>query len=615
MSLRKKLKPMTKKTLNLSDLEASIDNGSDEITLRGLPVSRGIGIGLPLFFSSNDEAIPETSISSSGIEQEIERYRQALLLSRQDVEKLQQTSLNEGPPEIVNILGTHLEMLQDPLMTTTMEEKIRVLGRNPEWVILGVIDEYKKRFHNIKDGYFQERVRDIIDVSRRVLTHLRPLQTMKLGAAPSNSIILAHDLVPSDTVEATATQIGAFVTASGGITSHAAIIARAKGIPYVAHVDIKLFKRFDAKTVIVDGAQGIVIINPTLETLKKYQALKKGQLQNFRLMESATHLKGETIDGYQVRIFANIEGTREIDYAMHHGASGVGLFRTEYLLYPHKRFPTEEEQIIIYRKMAERLRGRPLVVRIYDIGGDKKFDFDPDSQDAHYFSTLAGEANPALGCRAIRFLMRFPHLLDHQLRAVLQASQYGDIHLLIPMVSDISELRTVRARVAELSKELRHRKVKVARSIPIGCMIEVPSSALLCDALAKEADFLSVGTNDLVQYVLAADRNNMFTSNIYSPAHPSILRLIRMIIASASRFKKPLLLCGESAADPIMIPLLLGLGIREFSVAARNIPMVKHIIRKWRILDACQLAEQALEYSSADDLKRFLEERITSFNG
>ncbi len=437
---------------------------------------------------------------------------------------------------------------------------------------------------------------------------------MRLASVPPNSIILAHDLVPTDTVEATSGQIGAFVTASGGITSHAAIIARAKGIPYVANVDIKLFKKMDSAIMIVDGSQGIVIIHPTKETLKSYQEIKKGQLENFRLMQSATHLKGETIDGYQVRIFANLEGTREIDRALRHGAAGVGLFRTEYLLFPRKRFPTEDEQTALYRKIAQKLKNRPFVVRIFDVGGDKKFDFDPSSADAQYFSFLRHEPNPALGCRAIRFMMRVPNLLDAQLRALLRTSQYGDIHILIPMVSDVSELRHVRSRVESLSKELRRQGVKVARSIPVGCMIEVPSSAILCDALAKEADFLSVGTNDLVQYVLAADRNNLLTTNIYSPAHPSILRLIRMIVASATRFKKPLLLCGESAADPVMIPLLLGLGIREFSVSARNIPIVKHVIRKWRILEACQLAEQALEYSCVDDLKEFLGERMASLS-
>jgi phosphotransferase system enzyme I (PtsI) len=589
---------------------------SEEIVLRGLPVSRGIGIGQPLFFSFGEEDIPEVAIPSDGIDAEIERYRRALTLSREDVERLQQLSLNEGPPEIVNILGAHLEMLQDPLMTSGMEEKIRKTGRNPETIVLDVISDYKKRFRSIKDSYFQERIRDIIDVSRRVLGHLFPTQRMRLGSVPPGSIVLAHDLVPSDTVEAS-TQIGAFVTASGGITSHAAIIARAKGIPYVAHVDIKLFKRFDyIHGVIVDGSQGIVIVNPDPDTLKKYQVLKKSQLQNFRLMQNAAHLRGETIDGYRVRIFANLEGTKQIDYVLKHGAAGVGLVRTEYLLFPRKRFPSEDEQTAVYKKMAVRLgKTRPLIIRLFDIGGDKKFEFDPSSVDSHYFRAIGHEPNPALGCRAIRFLMRFSHLLDVQLRAILRASAFGNIHILIPMVSDISELRYVRAKIAKLSKELRREGFKIPRSIPVGCMIEVPSSALLCDELAKTADFLSVGTNDLVQYVLASDRwNNDMTAHFYTPAHPSILRLLRMIIASANRFKKQLLLCGESASDPLLIPLLLGLGIREFSVAARSIPLVKHVIRKWRILDACQLAEQALEYSCAEDLKRFLEERVASLD-
>ena len=581
----------------------------EEITLRGLPISRGIGIGLPLYFSM-DEEIPDTSVPQNKIEEQVLRYREALHLSRQEVAQLQKLSLDDGPPEIVNILGAHLEMLQDPLMTSAMEDKIRKLCKVPEWIVLDVIGEYKKRFRNLKDGFFQERIRDIVDVSRRVLGHLRPLQTVRLSSAPANSIILAHDLVPSDTVEATSNQVGAFVTVSGGITSHAAIIARAKGIPYVAHVDIKLFRKLGPTTVIVDGAQGIVILNPTRETLKRYQTLKKSQQQNFKLLQTSTHLRGETVDGYQVRLFANIESPREIDYSIRHGAAGVGLVRTEYMLFAHKRFPTEDEQVAAFRKMASRLGNRPLIIRIFDVGGDKKIDFDPASVDGHYFAALGQEANPALGCRAIRFLLRFPNLLDTQLRALLRASVYGDIHVLIPMVSDIGELRFIRSRIRQLSKEMHRKGLKVPRSLPVGCMIEVPSSALLCDALAEEADFLSVGTNDLVQYVLAADRNNLLTSQFYSPAHPSILRLIRMIVASASRSKKPLLLCGESAADPIMIPLLLGLGIREFSVAARMIPIVKHIIRKWRILDACQLAEQALQFFCADDLRRFLEQNI-----
>lgn len=577
-----------------------------EIILRGLPVSKGIGIGFPIFFAGAEDEIPEVAISKKEVEKEIERYRKALDLSRKDVENLQRMSLQEGPPEIVAILGTHLEMMQDPLLTTVIEDRIRKQQQNTESIFQNLIEEYKRRFSTLQDSYFQERVRDIVDVSRRILGHLRPLQRIKMGEMPHNSIILTHELVPSETVEANASLISAFVTAVGGITSHAAIIARAKGIPYVANVDVKQLKRTELHSLIVDGAEGLVIVNPTRQTLKKYQETKRAHLERYKLLKSASHLKGETIDGYEVRIFANLENPKEIDLLLKHGANGIGLYRSEYLFLSRREFPSEEEQFEIYKKMAKSLRGRPLVIRVFDIGGDKKIDLSPHDPDAKYFRAIGHELNPALGCRAIRFLLRFPDLLEKQLRAILRASHYGEIHILIPMVSDLTELRQVREKVRSLTLELKKKGIKVAKNIPIGCMIEVPSSVIMCDALAEEADFLSIGTNDLVQYVLAADRSNPSTSDLYFSTHPSILRLIRMVVASANRARKPVILCGECAADPAMIPLLIGLGIREFSVAARHIPLVKHTIRKWHILEACRLAEGALEYPSAQELKNYL---------
>ncbi|OGN64069.1 MAG: phosphoenolpyruvate--protein phosphotransferase [Chlamydiae bacterium RIFCSPHIGHO2_12_FULL_49_9] len=577
-----------------------------EVILRGLPISKGIGIGMPIFFAGVDEDSPQVTISKKEIEEEIIRYRRALDLSRKDLEKLQSMSIQEGPPEIVAILGTHLEMMQDPLMTSGIEERIRETLQNTESIFRHLIEEYKQRFNSLQDAYFQERVRDIVDVSQRILGHLRPLQRLKMGEMPSNSIILTHELVPSETVEASATLVSAFVTAAGGITSHAAIIARAKGIPYVANVDIKLLKKLELQSVIVDGSQGIVIVNPSRKTLKKYQELKKGHLESYKMLKSASHLKGETIDGYEVRIFANLENPKEIDLLIKNGASGVGLFRSEYLFLSRKSFPTEEEQFQIYKRMAKALRGRPLVIRTFDIGGDKKVDLLPDARGIDYFGSIGDELNPALGCRAIRFLLRYPELLEAQLRAILRASAFGEIHILIPMVSDLGELREVRQLIAKIQKDLKGKKIKTADHIPVGCMIEVPSSAIMCDALAQEADFLSIGTNDLVQYVLAADRSNPSTSDLYFSTHPSILRLIRMVVASANQSRKPVILCGETAADPSIIPILIGLGIREFSVAARHIPVVKHTIRKWRILEACRLAEGALEHASAQELKEYL---------
>jgi phosphotransferase system enzyme I (PtsI) len=407
-------------------------------------------------------------------------------------------------------------------------------------------------------------------------------------------------------VEADSSLVSAFVTAVGGITSHAAIIARAKGIPYVANIDIKIFKRIEIQSIIVDGSQGIVIVNPTAKTLKKYQALQKGDLKSYSQLKKASSLKGETIDGYEVRIFANLEDPNEIDLLQKNGASGVGLFRSEYLFLASRSFPSEEEQFAIYKKMAVALKDKPLVIRIFDIGGDKKVDLLPEEKDAHYFAKIGLELNPALGCRAIRFLLRFREILEAQLRAILRASAFGQIHILIPMVTDIGELRQVRALVEKIQVELLAKGIKFAPKIPIGCMIEVPSSALLADVLAEESDFLSIGTNDLIQYVLAADRNNPSTSSLYFTTHPSVLRLIRMVVSAAHTARKPMILCGEYAADPAMIPLLIGLGIRELSVSARHIPLVKHTIRKWRILEACRLAEGALDYAAAGELKEYL---------
>lgn len=579
---------------------------SEEIILRGVPISKGIGIGFPIFFVSSEDEVPEVAIGKKEIEGEITRYRKALDLSRKDVELLQKLSLHEGPAEIVSILGTHLEMMQDPLLTIEIEDRIRDKQQNTESIFQHIIEEYKVRFSTLQDNYFQERVRDIVDVSRRILGHLRPALQIKMGAVPHNSIILTHELVPSETVEANGSLVSAFVTAVGGITSHAAIIARAKGIPYVANVDIKQLKKREVHSLIVDGSQGLVILNPTRQTLKKYQQLQRDYQMNYKMLKSAAHLKGETIDGYEVRIFANLENPKEIDQLIKAGASGIGLFRSEYLFLSQKAFPTEEEQFQIYRKMVRALKGRPLVIRVFDVGGDKKIELPGNALDAHYFHAIGPELNPALGCRAIRFLLRYPEILNKQLRAILRASQYGEIQILIPMVSDISEVRAVQKKIEEIKEELVKGGIKTAPKLPVGCMLEVPSAALICDALVEEVDFVSIGTNDLIQYVLAADRSNPHTADLYFTTHPSILRLIQMVVSAANRAHKPVIVCGESAADPLMIPLLIGLGVREFSVAARHIPLVKHTIRKWRILEACRLAEGALEFASSQELKQFL---------
>ncbi len=579
-----------------------------ELVLKGSPISKGIGIGFAVFLNNTGGDICADLIPKKEIEQEIHRYRKALDLSRRDLEKLQQESLERGHSEVVAILGTHLEIMKDPLITIGVEKRIRETEQNTEWIFHHLIEEYRVRFNHLKDQYFYERIRDIEDVSQRILGYLRPLNRMKISNVPHNSIILANELVPSETVEANVSLVSAFVTATGGLTSHAAIVARAKGIPYVANVDIKQLKNEDLQSLIVDGSQGIIIVNPSEETLQKYQLLKKTDQQQDQSLQKNSHLKSETIDGYEVRVFANLENPAEIDLILQNGASGIGLFRSEYLFLSKKLLPSEQEQFEIYKKMLQALQGKPLVIRIFDLGGDKKINLSAEHPDARYFLEIGHEMNPVLGCRAIRFLLRYPEILEAQLRAIVRASCYGEVHILIPMVSDVSEIRLVRQKIIEIQEDLRQKGQKFEKAISIGCMIEVPSSALMCDAISNEVDFLSIGTNDLIQYVLAADRVNPHTSELYFATHPSILRLIRMIVSFANIAKKPVIVCGEIAADPILIPLLIGLGICEFSVAARYIPLVKDTVRKWRILEACRLAEGALELSSAEELRRYLRE-------
>lgn len=583
---------------------------SHEVILRGLPISKGIGIGFPIFFAFREEEVLESHLSLRETEEEIKRYKHALTLSRQDLERLQKLSHQEQAPEVTAILGTHLEMMEDPLITQKVEEQIRLKQKTTETIFQHLIAEYQNRFNVLQDNYFKERVRDIVDLSRRILSHLRPGSTLKMAEMIHNSIILAHELVPSETIEANASLVSGFITAAGGLTSHAAIIARAKGIPYVANIDIKFLKRVEFQSVIVDGSEGLVIVNPSSQTLKKYQEIKKSYLEKDQLLQSEMHLKGETIDGYEIQVFANLEYPKEIDLSLKLGASGIGLFRSEYLFLARKAFPTEDEQFTIYRQMLQTLKGRPLIIRIFDVGGEKKGDLPASSPDAKYFLPIGRETNPALGCRAIRFLLRYPELLEKQLSAILRASHFGDIQVLIPMVSDISEIHHVRNLIHKIQTKLTLQGIPTAPTIPLGSMIEVPSTAILSDVIAREVDFLSIGTNDLIQYLLAADRMNPHTSTLYSTIHPSLLRLIQITINAANQARKPLLLCGECANDPSLIPLFIGLGIRRLSVASRHIPQVKHIIRKWRILEACRLAEGALELTSASDLKSYLKKEV-----
>jgi len=572
-----------------------------ERVLKGLSVSKGIARGPLFFIEPNNEDVPNFEIEETSVDREIARFRDALVSSKDDLKSLQESLTDEDAPEVAQILDSHLEMLKDPLMTQETEVGIRKMCRNAESVFLDVITDYKSQLKDVKDNFFEERVRDITDVSKRVLSHLKPFKKADLSSVPPQSILASNELVPSNIAEVKSDEISAFITKFGGISSHAAIIARAKGIPYVAGIDTLELLKEEVREIIVDGTKGRVILNPTDKTKEKYAKVAEKQSEHLKQLESEMHLDAETVDGYSVSIHANLENADDIEYLISQGASGVGLFRSEYLFLSKNRFPTEEEQFQTYKTILEKLPDAPVVIRVFDVGGDKQIESTKNNQ----------ELNPVLGCRAIRFLLRHQELFENQLRALLRASIYGNLHILIPMVSDLSEIRMVKKLIQKIQDELKNEQIPVKEKISLGCMIEVPSSAIMSDLIVKEVDFLSIGTNDLVQYSLAADRTNPHLDYLSSPAHPSILRLIRMIVSAANSHQKRLILCGEMASNPKFIPLLLGFGIREFSVSARFIPMIKHTVRKLSIVESNQFAEKAFDFSCTEELTRFIQE---SFN-
>ncbi len=569
-----------------------------EIYIKGAPVSDGIAIGIPVFLDSEGEHVPDFPISMGEVENEIARYRQALSSSRIDLKKLQDDLTHEGSSEIASIIGTHIEMLDDPLMTTHMETKIREMLKNTEAVFHTVIHDYEVRFNETPDGFFKQRLSDVRDLSQRVLRNLCDSNKVSFDEIPQDAIVFAKELIPSDTASIQASRISAFVTQSGGGTSHAALIARAKGIPYVSSVNMDVLEKAQGKCVIVDGLTGDIILNPSSDTIQKYEQLKKRLMKQYRQLEKDKDLTSETLDGYRVDLFANANNLGDLELARHHRTNGIGLFRSEYLfLKDSSLFFDEKKQIEHYKKIFTAAQGLMVTFRVMDLGGDKYSDVFPE---------MSKEPNPVLGCRGIRFLLRRPDVFKIQLRAVLQAGVGHAIRLLLPLVTDIHELREVKRIVQELKNELREQGLPFLENIPLGCMLEVPSAVLVCDVLAQESDFLALGTNDLIQYTLGIDRSNLGMSDFYYPAHPSVIRMIRMTLLETKRHLKPITVCGEMASNPLFTALLLGLGVRKISCAPRLIPMIKRTIRRLSLLDAVDVAEHVLTLRTPADISSYL---------
>lgn len=570
-----------------------------ELVMQGVSLSKGIAMGSPYFPPvQKEEPIPAFAIAQGDVDQEITRYRNALFSSRKDLETLQDHLITKGSSEAITIIDTHIQMLEDPVMTTDVEEKIRTSNQNTEFAFTSVITEYKSRFSKNANALFLQRLADVTDLSQRVLGHLIPNRKPNLVEIPESPIVFSSEILPSDTAFAEAHSFLGIVTETGGMTSHAALIANAKGIPFVTGIDISQVKEFSPSWVIVDGFEGKLILNPDQETIDLYKKKVRKLIQQDRKLAKESLLSAQTKEGKEIPVFANIGSIADLDILEKQGSAGIGLLRTEYFLLQNRNLlHSEKLQYNLYHRCLEAANGSPVVIRVFDLGGDKFPDLVYQKEK---------ESNPFLGCRGIRFLLQNQEILRTQFRAILRVAVHGEVRVLLPLISDKQEIVQTRKIWESVKKEMLLEERKIRGDIPIGSMIEVPSAALTADILAKESDFFSIGMNDLVQYTLAADRSNSTIDHLHDPFHPSLLRMIQTVVKEGKMQKIPISLCGEIAYKPIFVPLLLGLGITHFSCPPRYIPMIKKIVRKCSMEEAKKNAEQILQFSASEQIRDFL---------
>lgn len=569
-----------------------------EIYLKGSPISPGIAIGNLFFCRLTHDCVVERAIHANEIEAELRRYRKAIKQARENLESLKCLLKKGQIEENHSILEAHLQLLQDPVIIEDIENEIRKLRKNAEFVLQKTVRSYRKKFNAISDAFFRERFSDLQAIVRRILDCLKG-EAKVLSDGTEGSIVYARELSVVDFTEANIGRARAFVTEINGATSHAAIAIKAKGIPFVtsiAYEDIEPLANSET-VVIVDGYAGDLVINPKEETILRYasrayhfennQVVRSGKKKKLVLAESPAIYKGSCM-----QLSANVETANEAKLVYANGINSVGLFRSEYAFLSHKKLPTEEEQFQNYRNVVDAMQGHPVVIRAFDLGGDKYL---PGQK-------MSFESNPFLGCRGIRLLLREKQLFKKQLRAILRASAFGNLSLMLPMISSLDELLEAKKLLNCSRRELESELGMSFRAIRVGCMIEVPSAALLADILAKECDFFSIGTNDLVQYTLAVDRSNYALNDIYMPIHPSILRLIKKIVIEANEVGIPVSVCGEMAANPDFTALLMGLGVHELSVSLRHIASIKEAIAAIKLTDARALANQALQVGTAAEV-------------
>ena len=570
-------------------------------TLQGIAASDGIAIAKVYTLTEPDLTVAKVTVEDS--EKEVSRLDDALAASIKDVELIKETALKNLGEEEAQVFDAHLMVLSDPELIGQVKDSITSNKVNAESALKEVTDMFISIFAGMEDNpYMQERAADIRDVSKRVLAHLLGVKIPSPATIKDEVIIVAADLTPSDTAQLNRQYVKAFVTDIGGRTSHSAIMARSLEIPAIVGTKEVTSIAKDGDIIIVDGLSGDVFINPSEEVVAEYRAKAEAfaaqQAEWEKLKDSKTYTK----DGHQVELAANIGTPKDLEGVVHNGAEGVGLYRTEFLYMDSHEMPTEEDQFEAYKAVLEGMNGKPVVVRTMDIGGDKELPYLP----------LPHEMNPFLGYRAIRISLNEPEMFRTQLRALLRASVYGKLRIMFPMIATLNDFRGAKALLEEEKAKLIAEGVAVSDDIQVGIMIEIPAAAVLAHQFAKEVDFFSIGTNDLIQYTMAADRMNERVSYLYQPYNPSILTLIKHVIDSAHKEGKWAGMCGEMAGDQTAVPLLVGLGLDEFSMSASSVLKTRSLISKLTLSDMQALAAKAInECATVEEVEALVAEAVS----
>lgn len=567
--------------------------------LKGIAASNGIAIAKAYRLVEPDLSFEKRSVQN--VSDEMKRFNAAVSESKSELQAIREHAMKALGADKAAIFDAHLLVLEDPELLMPVQDKIRDDQVNAEYALKKVADMFVTMFEQMDNEYMRERAADIRDVTKRILAHLLKVEIPNPSMISEEVIVIAEDLTPSDTAQLNRQYVKGFATNVGGRTSHSAIMARSLEIPAVVGTKTAIQDIQNGDLVIVDGNSGDVYVNPTPEIVDEYKQKQEQFERQKAEWAKLVNEKSVSKDGHTVELVANIGTPNDLDGVIRNGGEGVGLYRTEFLYMGRDELPSEEVQFEAYKAVLEGLKGKPVVVRTLDIGGDKKLPYLP----------LPEEMNPFLGFRAIRLCLDRQDIFRTQLRALLRASAYGNLKIMFPMISNLDEFRKAKAILLEEKEKLIQEGVQVADHIEVGIMVEIPSTAVMADLFAKEVDFFSVGTNDLIQYTMAADRMNEHISYLYQPYNPAILRLVKRVIDAAHKEGKWAGMCGEMAGDEIAIPILLGLGLDEFSMSASSILRARSQIRNLNKADMEKLAEDVLNFTTNEEVKEHVKKVLS----